>query len=59
MKNPFLQLLEDPAHLITVEFDNAEKGKSVTLNSPPALPEVHPQYPVKYTRLPTFRYLPL
>ena len=25
MKNPFLQLLEDPAHLITVEFDNAEK----------------------------------
>jgi len=25
MKNPFLQLLEDPAHLITVEFDKAEK----------------------------------
>ena len=25
MKNPFLQLLEDPAHLVTVEFDKAEK----------------------------------
>ena len=25
MKNPFLQLLEDPAHLITVEFDKAER----------------------------------
>ena len=25
MKNPFLQLLEDPAHLVTVEFDKAER----------------------------------
>ena len=31
MKNPFLQLLEDPAHLITVEFDNAEKETIVRM----------------------------
>ena len=31
MKNPFLQLLEDPAHLITVEFDNAEKRTIVQM----------------------------
>ena len=31
MKNPFLQLLEDPAHLITVEFDNAEKRTIVRM----------------------------
>ena len=28
MKNPFLTLLEDPASLITIEFDKAEKGCS-------------------------------
>ena len=31
MKNPFLQLLEDPAHLITVEFDKAEKETIVRM----------------------------
>jgi len=31
MKNPFLQLLEDPAHLVTVEFDNAEKRTIVRM----------------------------
>ena len=31
MKNPFLQLLEDPAHLITVEFDNAERETIVRM----------------------------
>ena len=31
MKNPFLQLLEDPAHLITVEFDKAERETIVRM----------------------------
>ena len=31
MKNPFLTLLEDPASLITVEFDNAEKRTIVQM----------------------------
>ena len=31
MKNPFLQLLEDPAHLVTVEFDKAEKETIVRM----------------------------
>ena len=31
MKNPFLQLLKDPAHLITVEFDKAEKETIVRM----------------------------
>jgi len=31
MKNPFLTLLEDPASLITIEFDKAEKEMIVRL----------------------------
>ena len=31
MKNPFLQLLEDPSHLITVEFDKAERETIVRM----------------------------
>ena len=31
MKNPFLQLLEDPSSLITVEFDKAEKETIVRM----------------------------
>ena len=31
MKNPFLTLLEDPASLITIEFDNAEKEMIVRM----------------------------
>ena len=31
MKNPFLQLLEDPAHLITVEFDKSERETIVRM----------------------------
>ena len=31
MKNPFLTLLEDPASLIIVEFDNAEKEMIVRM----------------------------
>ena len=31
MKNPFLQLLEDPAHLITVEFDKDERETIVRM----------------------------
>jgi len=31
MKNPFLQLLEDPAHLVTVEFDKAERETIVRM----------------------------
>ena len=31
MKNPFLTLLEDPASLIIVEFDNAEKRTIVRM----------------------------
>ena len=31
MKNPFLTLLEDPASLITVEFDKAEKETIVRM----------------------------
>ena len=31
MKNPFLTLLEDPASLITIEFDNAEKEMIVQM----------------------------
>ena len=31
MKNPFLQLLEDPSSLVTVEFDKAEKETIVRM----------------------------
>ena len=31
MKNPFLTLLEDPASLITIEFDKAEKEMIVRM----------------------------
>ena len=42
MKNPFLTLLEDPASLITVEFDKSERETIVSVISEIAKTQAKP-----------------